>query len=133
MDQDRERSCLYFPRANDCSEPYLHNRFPDYGEEPEYNTVDATLWFFNATYEYYKYTGDLEFIKNDLLDVLEDSINWHLRGTFHNIHMDVDGLLSSGEHGQQLTWMDAKCDDWVVTPREGKVVEILGLVQFGAE
>ncbi|MBY0425364.1 MAG: glycogen debranching protein, partial [Cytophagales bacterium] len=105
----------------------IPNRFPDYGEEPEYNTVDATLWFFNATYEYWKYTGDLEFIKNELLPVLSDSIQWHIQGTHHNIHMDSDGLLYSGEQGQQLTWMDAKCDDWVVTPREGKVVEINAL------
>ena len=102
-------------------------RFPDEGEEPEYNTVDATLWFFVAIFKYLKYTGDIWLIKNELLPVLQEIIDWHERGTRYNIHVAEDGLLYAGEPGVQLTWMDAKIGDWVVTPRTGKAVEINAL------
>jgi predicted glycogen debranching enzyme len=105
----------------------LPNRFPDAGAAPEYNTVDATLWFFVAIYKYLKYTGDKAFIKNELLPVLEEIIDWHDRGTRYSIHVDEDGLLYAGEPDVQLTWMDAKIGDWVVTPRTGKAVEINAL------
>ena len=105
----------------------LPNRFPDVGETPEYNTVDATLWYFVALHEYFAATGD-EALVRDLFPVLADIIDWHLRGTRYHIHMDpADGLLFAGEAGVQLTWMDAKVDDWVVTPRIGKPVEINAL------
>ena len=112
--------------AESVSEGMLPNRFPDYGEAPEYNTVDATLWFFHAIYKYYQHTHDQEFIQS-LLPVLKDIIEWHYKGTRYNIHVDSDELLYSGQDGVQLTWMDAKVGDWVVTPRKGKAVEINAL------
>ncbi len=105
----------------------LPNRFPDAGVEPEYNTVDATLWFFEAVRALLDYTNDYEFVRDKLYEVLIGIIDWHVRGTRHNIQVDEDGLLASGAEGAQLTWMDAKVDDWVVTPRRGKPVEIQAL------
>jgi predicted glycogen debranching enzyme len=109
------------------SDGMLPNRFPDAGETPEYNTVDATLWFFEAIRAYADKTGDYEFVKKHLYNALVDIIEWHIRGTRYNIHVDTDGLLYAGEPGVQLTWMDAKIGDWVVTPRTGKPVEIQAL------
>jgi len=105
----------------------LPNRFPDAGETPEYNTVDATLWFFEAVRSYLQYTGDHEFVRARLYTKLKDIIDWHLCGTRYGIRVDSDGLLTCGEPGSQLTWMDAKIGDWVVTPRTGKPVEIQAL------
>lgn len=105
----------------------LPNRFPDLEEEPEYNNADGTLWYFIAVYRYLNYTHDLDFIRLELYRKLKDIIDWHLRGTRYNIKMDADGLLFAGEEGIQLTWMDAKVGDWVVTPRTGKAVEINAL------
>jgi predicted glycogen debranching enzyme len=105
----------------------LPNRFPDAGEAPEYNTVDATLWFFEAVRALAAHTGDYDFVKSNLYSVLWDIVDWHERGTRYGIHADADGLLSAGEPGVQLTWMDAKIGDWVVTPRLGKPVEIQAL------
>ena len=109
------------------SQGMLPNRFPDAGETPEYNTVDATLWFFLAVYHYLKYTGDEAFVRKELFPVLLDIIAWHEIGTRYGIRMDDDGLLTAGEPGIQLTWMDAKVGDWVVTPRHGKAVEVNAL------
>jgi predicted glycogen debranching enzyme len=105
----------------------LPNRFPDAGEAPEYNTVDATLWFFEAVRSFVQYTGDYEFVRTSLYSVLEDIIHWHVKGTRYQIHVDDDGLLFSGEPGVQLTWMDARVGDRLVTPRHGKPVEIQAL------
>jgi predicted glycogen debranching enzyme len=105
----------------------LPNRFPDSGEAPEYNTVDATLWYFEAVRRLLAETGDFDFVRDNLYEVLVDIIDWHTRGTRYNIHADSDGLLYSGAPGVQLTWMDAKVGDWVVTPRMGKPVEIQAL------
>lgn len=105
----------------------LPNRFPDKGEEPEYNTVDATLWYFEAIRAYVETSGNKDLVRDGLYEVLADIIEWHLRGTRYNIKVDSDGLLSSGANGVQLTWMDAKVGDWVVTPRRGKPVEIQAL------
>jgi predicted glycogen debranching enzyme len=113
--------------ARSASKGMLPNRFPDAGEAPEYNTVDATLWFFIAIYKYLRYTDDKRFVKNELMPVLQDIIAWHERGTRYNIHVDEDGLLYAGQAGIQLKWMDAKVGDWVVTPRTGKAVEINAL------
>src|SRR6266852_770997 len=113
--------------ARHVNQGMLPNRFPDAGEAPEYNTVDATLWFFEAVRAYLAYTGDLDFVRKDLYSVLTDIISWHVRGTRFGIKLDPSGLLSSGEPGVQLTWMDAKVGDWVVTPRRGKPVEIQAL------
>ena len=105
----------------------LPNRFPDAGETPEYNTVDATLWYFIALREYMAATNDTALLR-ELFPVLVDIIDWHRRGTRYSIHVDpADGLLYAGEEGVQLTWMDVKIDDWVVTPRTGKQVEINAL------
>ena len=105
----------------------LPNRFPDDGDVPEYNTIDATLWFFEAVRAYHAATEDTRLIV-DLFPVMADIVGWHQRGTRYGIHVDpVDGLLAGGEPGVQLTWMDAKVDDWVVTPRIGKPVEINAL------
>ncbi len=105
----------------------LPNRFPDEGEVPEYNTVDATLWYFEAVRAYYGFTEDDDLVQ-ELFPVLADIIDWHCRGTRYNIHLDsADGLLYAGEAGVQLTWMDAKVGDWVVTPRIGKPVEVNAL------
>jgi predicted glycogen debranching enzyme len=113
--------------ANGVSEGMLPNRFPDHGEALEYNTIDATLWFFHAIYKYYQYTQDKTFIKS-VLPVLQDIIDWHYKGTRYTIHVDPsDELLYGGHDGVQLTWMDAKVGDWVVTPRRGKPVEINAL------
>lgn len=113
--------------ANSVSEGMLPNRFPDQGEAPEYNTFDATLWFFHAIYKYFEYTRDKEFVES-MLPVLTDIINWHYNGTRYGIHVDPsDGLLYGGQDGVQLSWMDAKVGDWVVTPRKGKPVEINAL------
>ena len=113
--------------AKHVDQGMLPNRFPDAGETPEYNTVDATLWFFEAARAYLAYTGELEFVRSELYPVLTDIISWHVRGTRYGIKVDPSGLLTSGEPGVQLTWMDAKVGDWVVTPRRGKPVEIQAL------
>lgn len=105
----------------------IPNRFPDEGERPEYNTVDATLWYVEALRAYHAATGNDELVR-ELYPVLQEMIKWHQRGTRYSIHMDdMDGLLYAGEPGSQLTWMDAKIDEWVVTSRIGKPVEINAL------
>ena len=113
--------------AECASEGMLPNCFPDGGQAPEYNTVDATLWFFIAAQRYLETSGDEAFVRDTLLPVLRDIVAWHERGTRHNIHVDDDGLLIAGSEGDQLTWMDAKVGDWVVTPRHGKAVEVNAL------
>jgi predicted glycogen debranching enzyme len=106
----------------------LPNRFPDVGDVPEYNTVDATLWYFAAIYRYVEVTGDVELLRQSLWGVLQGIIQFHQQGTRYNIHVDPDDhLLYAGQSGVQLTWMDAKVGDWVVTPRIGKPVEINAL------
>jgi predicted glycogen debranching enzyme len=104
----------------------LPNRFPDAGEAPEYNTVDATLWYVEAIRAYHAATGDDGLLK-ELFGMLESIVAWHREGTRYGIRVDADGLLTSGEPGVQLTWMDARVGDRVVTPRTGKAVEINAL------
>jgi predicted glycogen debranching enzyme len=114
--------------AQSVDQGMLPNRFPDAGELPEYNTVDATLWFFEAVRAYAEASSDDAFVQQELLPVLRDIVDWHERGTRYGIRMDpADGLLACGEPGVQLTWMDGKVGDWVVTPRAGKPVEIQAL------
>ena len=105
----------------------LPNRFPDAGETPEYNTADATLWFFEAIRQYIECTNDYDVVRQKLYPVLTSIIDFHISGTRYGIKVDRDGLLNCGEPGVQLTWMDAKIGDWVVTPRYGKPVEIQAL------
>ncbi|GAB4205324.1 MAG: amylo-alpha-1,6-glucosidase [Roseiflexaceae bacterium] len=105
----------------------LPNRFPDAGETPEYNTVDATLWYFEAVRAYHATTGDDATLR-ELFPVLREIVAWHIRGTRFGIKVDLaDGLLAAGQADVQLTWMDVKIGDWVVTPRTGKAVEINAL------
>jgi predicted glycogen debranching enzyme len=113
--------------ARHVDQGMLPNRFPDEGEQPEYNTVDATLWFFEAVRTYVAYTGDLKFVRTELFATLTSIVEWHFRGTRYGIRVDDDGLLACGAPGVQLTWMDAKVGDHVVTPRRGKPVEIQAL------
>jgi predicted glycogen debranching enzyme len=113
--------------ANYVDRGMLPNRFPDEDQKPEYNTADATLWYFEAIRAYHEATNDLDIVR-DLFPILREIIEWHVRGTRYNIGRDPnDGLLKAGESGVQLTWMDAKVGDWVVTPRIGKPVEINAL------
>ncbi len=113
--------------ASHMREGVIPNRFPDEGEEPEYNNVDGTLWFVNAVGELVRRTGDIEFVREHLYARLKEFIEWHERGTIYSIHVEEDGLLSAGQEDVQLTWMDAKIGDYVVTPRAGKAVEIQAL------
>lgn len=113
--------------AKFVSEGMLPNYYPDAGAQPEYNTVDATLWYFEAVRAYHAATQD-DALLRELWPTLTEVIAWHERGTRYQIHVDKsDGLLYAGEAGVQLTWMDVKIDDWVVTPRTGKPVEINAL------
>ncbi len=105
----------------------IPNRFPDQGDTPEYNTVDATLWYVEAIRATIDATGDTELLR-DLFPTLREIVEWHEQGTRYGIQVDPDdGLLRAGEPGVQLTWMDAKVGDWVVTPRIGKPVEVNAL------
>jgi predicted glycogen debranching enzyme len=105
----------------------IPNMFPEGEQHGLYHTADATLWFFHALDRYLAHTHDRETLKL-LLPKLRDMVDHHLRGTRFGIHVDPqDGLLCQGERDYQLTWMDAKVGDWVVTPRRGKAVEINAL------
>ncbi|MBC7922886.1 MAG: glycogen debranching enzyme family protein [Ferruginibacter sp.] len=123
--EEARRILLAFARHT--SQGMLPNRFSDWGEEPQYNNVDATLWFFVAVHQYQEYTQDHDFVRNEIMPVLKDILDWYGRGTRYNIHVEEDGLLYAGIPGEQLTWMDAKVDNWVVTPRQGKPVEVNAL------
>ncbi|MFO1423322.1 MAG: amylo-alpha-1,6-glucosidase [Candidatus Competibacteraceae bacterium] len=119
------RILLTFARFVD--QGMLPNVFPGAGETPDYNTVDAGLWYFEAWRAYLEASDDWSALA-EVFPVLADMIDWHVRGTRYRIGMDAtDGLIHAGEPGVQLTWMDAKVGDWVVTPRIGKPVEINAL------
>lgn len=102
------------------------NLFAEGSGDAAYNTVDATLWLFVALRRYVEASRDWDFIA-EVWPALQGSLQAHLEGTDYGIRMDADGLLASGDPTTQLTWMDAKVDDWVVTPRHGKAVEINAL------
>jgi predicted glycogen debranching enzyme len=105
----------------------IPNLFPEGEHGGLYHTADATLWFFHAVKRYVDYTSDRETLRL-LLPKLVNIVDSHVRGTRFNIRIDpADGLLTQGEEGYQLTWMDAKVDGWVVTPRRGKAVELNAL------
>jgi predicted glycogen debranching enzyme len=105
----------------------IPNLFPERRTEGLYHTADATLWFFHALDRYTETSGDRSVLRMTLPKLL-DIFEWHMRGTAFGIGVDSrDGLLTQGAEGYALTWMDAKVDDWVVTPRRGKAVEINGL------
>jgi len=105
----------------------LPNVFPGAGDKPEYNTVDAALWYIEAWRAYVAATGETDSLKQ-VFPILVEIIDWHIKGTRYQIKVDeADGLLYAGESGAQITWMDAKVGDYVVTPRIGKPVEINAL------
>lgn len=106
------------------SEGMVPNRFPDAGEQPEYNTIDASLWFIHTVDRYFTYTKDDERIRQVAWPAIRHILDGYRQGTRYGIRMDQDGLIAGGVPGSQLTWMDAKVGDWVVTPRHGKPVEI---------
>jgi predicted glycogen debranching enzyme len=112
--------------AEHRNEGLIPNRIPEVSAHPDYNTVDATLWLFWAVQKYLEYTADEKFVA-EFLPVLVDAVNCHARGTRYGIEVDSDGLLRAGAADTQLTWMDAKVGDWVVTPRHGKPVEVNAL------
>ncbi|MFY9432808.1 MAG: amylo-alpha-1,6-glucosidase [Thermacetogeniaceae bacterium] len=112
--------------AEHTKEGLVPNMFTD-GEEPLYNTVDASLWFIYAVQKYLAYTKDYAFVKNHLWKTMQEIICCYRDGTRYGIGMEQDGLIRAGSSGLQLTWMDAKVGDWVVTPRQGKPVEVNAL------
>ena len=113
--------------ANAIRQGLIPNLFPEGSREGLYHTADATLWFFHAVDRYLHATGD-RWTLRWLLPKLVEIIDCHIKGTLFGIGVDSkDGLLRQGQEGYQLTWMDAKVDDWVVTPRRGKAVEINAL------
>jgi predicted glycogen debranching enzyme len=123
----REAGNILRTFASYIKDGLIPNLFPEGEHAGLYHTADATLWFFHAVWRYWKATKDRETVRT-LVPKLVDIVEHHLRGTRFNIHVDPkDGLLSQGEDGYQLTWMDAKVDGWVVTPRRGKAVEINAL------
>jgi predicted glycogen debranching enzyme len=105
----------------------LPNRFPDKSFTPDYNTVDASLWFVHAAYQYWRYTNDAAFLTKYLYPKLCEIMESYRDGTDFGIRMTADGLIRAGDGNHQPTWMDAKIGDWVVTPRHGKPVEINAL------
>jgi predicted glycogen debranching enzyme len=122
-----EASYILRTFAHYIKDGLIPNMFPEGQNEGLYHTADATLWFFHAIHRYMQVADDRH-LMGQLLPKLVDIVGHHLRGTHYNIHVDhADGLLHQGLQGYQLTWMDAKVDDWVVTPRRGKAVEINAL------
>jgi predicted glycogen debranching enzyme len=123
----REAASILRTFAGYVRDGLIPNMFPDGSNEGLYHTADATLWFFHAVDRYLSVTGDIVMLER-LLPVMTDIAEHHVRGTHYGIGVDEsDGLLRQGADGYQLTWMDAKCDGWVVTPRRGKAVEINAL------
>jgi predicted glycogen debranching enzyme len=113
--------------ADHTRDGLIPNLFPEGDRDGLYHTADATLWFFHAVHRYVQVTDDLPLLY-ELLPVLRDIVERHIQGTRFGIGVDPsDDLLRQGAEGYQLTWMDAKVDDWVVTPRRGKAVEINAL------
>ena len=112
--------------ARHVKDGLIPNLFPEGNAAGLYHTADATLWMFHAVDRYLRATGDRHTLRR-LLPQLEEIVREHQRGTRFGIRVDEDGLLTQGEEGYQLTWMDAKCDGWVVTPRRGKAVELNAL------
>lgn len=126
---DAESILLSF--AKYIKDGLLPNVFPNTSEEqPYYNTMDASMWYFNAVYNYLRYNNTktaADFVKQNIYPVLEQIIEHYIKGTHFSIHMDDDCLISGGSDFDQITWMDVRVGDWVVTPRHGKPVEINAL------
>ncbi len=113
--------------ASYVSQGMVPNRFPDIGEQPEYNTIDASLWFIHAVDRYLHYSRDLDGVRRVAWPAVKQILEGYRQGTRFGIHMDRDGMITGGVDGVQLTWMDVKIGDWVVTPRHGKPVEVQAL------
>jgi len=118
--------------AGTVSEGMLPNRFPDQGQSPEFNAVDASLWYIIAVHEFLSEAAERRYsvaasVSEAMLEAVEAILGGYAAGTRYGIKLDGDGLLAAGVPGVQLTWMDAKCGDWVVTPRSGKPVEVQAL------
>jgi predicted glycogen debranching enzyme len=125
LDEARAILCEW---AGAVSEGMLPNRFPDRGEEPEFNAVDAALWYVVAVHDFFQASAHVAAEERRLLGAaVERILAGYAAGTRFGIHADADGLLAAGVPGVQLTWMDAKVGDWVVTPRIGKPVEVQAL------
>jgi len=123
----REAGSILRTFASYVRDGLIPNMFPEGEHDGLYHTADATLWFFHAVARYVRWTGDRGTLRA-LLPKMIDIIDHHVRGTRFNIHVDPkDGLVHQGAEGYQLTWMDAKVEGWVVTPRRGKAVEINAL------
>ncbi|MGG7097194.1 amylo-alpha-1,6-glucosidase [Clostridium sardiniense] len=108
----------------------IPNMFPDFGQEPLYNTVDASLWYIHAVYMYLLYKNDskeLNFVKEELYGTIKNIIKAYMEGTDFSIKMDEDSLIMAGDGLDQVTWMDVRVNGIVVTPRHGKPVEINAL------
>jgi predicted glycogen debranching enzyme len=128
----REAKEILLTWAGTVSEGMLPNRFPDQGDQPEFNAVDASLWFVIGAHEFLEAADKahdtiLVAERLKLLAACDAILEGYAKGTRYNIKLDTDGLIACGEPGVQLTWMDAKVGDWVVTPRVGKPVEIQAL------
>ena len=113
--------------AAHVSEGMVPNRFPDAGEQPEYNTIDASLWFIHAIDRYLAASQDEVRVRETAWPAVKQILDGYRQGTRYGIRMEQDSLIRGGVPGAQLTWMDAKVGDWVVTPRHGKPVEIQAL------
>ncbi len=123
----REAACILRTFAHHVKDGLIPNLFPEGSNSGLYHTADATLWFVHAIERYVAATGDVD-TRRSFMPTLRNILERHVQGTRFGIRVDpADGLLSQGEAGVQLTWMDAKVDDWVVTPRRGKAVEINAL------
>ena len=124
--RQREAGFILRTFAQYVREGLIPNMFPNGSDEGLYHTADATLWFFHALDRFATATGSTALLE-EVLPVLRGILDAHVRGTRFGIGVDADGLLRQGAEGYQLTWMDAKVDGWVVTPRRGKAVEINAL------
>lgn len=113
--------------ASYVSQGMVPNRFPDIGEQPEYNTIDASLWFVHAVDRYLHYSRDLAGVRAVAWPAVKQILDGYRQGTRFGIRMDHDGMITGGVDGVQLTWMDVKIGDRVVTPRHGKPVEVQAL------
>jgi predicted glycogen debranching enzyme len=125
FDEAKQVLCVF---AQYISEGMIPNRFDDYTSEPSYNTVDASLWFIHAAFEYLRMSGDSATFEKELRPGCQAIVRGYTKGTRFDIRVDpTDGLVTQGNRDTQLTWMDAKCDGVCFTPRQGKAVEINAL------
>ena len=132
-----EARAILAEHARHVDRGMIPNRFPDRGGVPEFNSVDASLWFVVAAERFVEATGDREFVRSHLKGAIDEILDGYRQGTRHGIGMTGDGLITQGEPGVQLTWMDAKVGERVVTPRHGLAIEIQALwynaLLYGAE